>query len=107
MTSSRLLAAALLFAAPIARAQTSAPADLIVTNARIYTVDDSRPRVSALAVRTGRVLFAGSDREALALKGPSTRMIDGAGRTIIPGMIDAHAHLLGLGLSLRNVDLIG
>jgi predicted amidohydrolase YtcJ len=96
-----------LSAASLEAQSPGAPADLIVTNARIYTVDDSRPRVSALAIRNGRVLFVGSDREALALKGPSTRMIDGAGRTIIPGMIDAHAHLLGLGLSLRNVDLTG
>src|ERR1051325_11414994 len=92
-----------LFAAP-ALAQ-RAPADLIVTNARIYTVDDAHPRASALAVRDGKVQFVGSDREALALKGASTKMIDGAGRTIIPGMIDAHAHLLALGQSLRTVDL--
>jgi predicted amidohydrolase YtcJ len=82
-------------------------ADLIITNARIYTVDDSRPRVSGMAVRDGRIQFVGSEREVLALRGPSTRVIDGAGRTIIPGMVDAHAHLLNLGLSLRNVDLVG
>jgi len=83
------------------------PADLIVSNARIYTADDTRPIVSAIAIRDGRILFAGSDREAIALRGTRTRVIDGAGRTVIPGMVDAHAHLLGLGASLRNVQLAG
>jgi predicted amidohydrolase YtcJ len=81
------------------------PADLIVTHARIYTVDDAHPFVSALAVRGGRVAFVGSEREALILRGPSTRVIDAAGQTVIPGMIDAHAHLFGLGAFLRNIDL--
>ncbi len=83
------------------------PADLIVTNARIYTVDDGRPMAEAMAVRDGRVEFVGSERGALAHRGPSTRMLDLAGRTVIPGMVDAHAHLRGLGEALRTVDLTG
>ena len=104
----RFALAALLLAAPLV-AQTSAqrPADLIVTNARIYTVDDARPVVAAMAVRDGRVLFTGSVREAMALRGPSSRVVDLGGRVVIPGMVDAHAHLLGLGQSLRNVNLVG
>jgi hypothetical protein len=82
-------------------------ADLIVTNTRIYTVDDARPVVAAMAVRGGRVLFTGSVREALALRGSATRVVDLGGRTVIPGMVDAHAHLLGLGRSLRTVNLVG
>ncbi|HET9010554.1 MAG TPA: amidohydrolase, partial [Gemmatimonadaceae bacterium] len=96
----------LLLAAPLA-AQPARPADLVVTNARIYTVDDARPVVTAMAVRDGVVLFTGSAREALALRGSGTRVVDLGGRTVIPGMVDAHAHLLGLGQSLRNVDLVG
>ncbi|MDB4879626.1 MAG: Amidohydrolase 3 [Gemmatimonadetes bacterium] len=88
-------------------AQSARPADLIVANARIYTVDESRPVVAAMAVRDGRVLFTGSLREATALRGPATRVLDLGGRTVIPGMVDAHGHLLGLGTSLRNVDLVG
>src|SRR5687767_13109054 len=61
-------------------------ADLIVTGARIYTVDDNHPVVSALAVRAGRVQFVGSAREALALRGPNTRVVDASGRTIVPGI---------------------
>jgi predicted amidohydrolase YtcJ len=83
------------------------PADLIVTNARVYTVDDARPIAEAVAVRDGRFLFAGSVREAMALRGPATRMVDLAGRVVIPGMTDAHAHLLGLGQALGRVVLQG
>jgi predicted amidohydrolase YtcJ len=88
-------------------AQTTKPADLIVTNARIYTVDDTKPIVAAMAVRDGRIAFAGSEREAMALKGPTTQTLDLGGRTVIPGMVDAHAHLLGLGQYLSVVNLVG
>lgn len=81
------------------------PADLIVVNARIYTVDDAHPFVSALAVSGSRVQFVGSVNEAMLLRGPATKVIDAAGKTVIPGMIDAHAHLFGLGEFLRSIDL--
>lgn len=90
--------------AAIAAAQ---PADLIVTNARIYTVDENRPVVDAMAIRAGRVVFTGPERLALTMKGPNTQVLSLNGRTVIPGMIDAHVHLLNLGNSLRNVDLVG
>jgi len=102
------LATLALLAPSAAIAQTvTSPADLILVNGRIHTVDESRPIVSALAVRNGRILFAGSDREARALAGSRTRVMDIGGGTVIPGMVDAHAHLLGLGNSLRNVQLAG
>jgi len=104
--SSHIAVVALCAAAPLAAQRTAPPAaDLIVTHARIYTVDDSHPFVSALAVRDGRVQFAGPEREALLFKGPSTRVLDAGGETVIPGMIDAHAHLFGLGTFLRDIDL--
>ena len=82
-------------------------ADLIVTNARIYTSDVNRPVAEALAVRAGRIAFVGSNRGALALAGPRTERLDLTGRTVIAGLVDAHAHLLGLGQALRTVDLVG
>jgi predicted amidohydrolase YtcJ len=82
-------------------------ADLIVINARIYTVDNAKPIASALAVKDGRIVFVGSDSEARVLGGNSTRIVDLKGHTVIPGMVDAHAHLLGLATSLRNVLLAG
>src|SRR4029077_6778591 len=93
--------------APIAQAQAPQPADLIVTGARIYTVDPSRPMAHALAVGEGRVAFVGSAAEAMALKGPNTRVLDLPGRIVLPGLVDAHVHLTGLGQSLRIVDLTG
>ena len=85
------------------------PADLVVLNAKIYTADVNRPVAEALAVRGGRIAFVGSARGALALVGPRTERLDlgGGGRTVVPGLVDAHAHLLGLGLALRTVDLVG
>ncbi len=99
-----------LLAGPVA-AQTGAsgpaPADLIVTAAHIYTVDPDRPTVEALAVRGGLIAFAGSVREAMALKGPRTRLLDLGTSTVIPGIVDAHLHLLGVGEALREVNLTG
>jgi predicted amidohydrolase YtcJ len=85
----------------------SVTADLIVQNARIYTVDRTHPVARAMAVRGGRILFVGSERGAMALRGAGTRVVDLQGKTVIPGMVDAHAHLAGLGTSLRIVNLLG
>lgn len=86
--------AAALAAAPVAAQQTRQPADMIVTADRIYTVDDMRPMVQALAIRDGHIVFAGPVAGARALAGSSTRVLDFPGRTIIPGMVDAHGHLM-------------
>jgi len=80
---------------------------LIVTNARIYTADDAQPLAEAMAISGGRLQFVGSAVEAMALRGPATKLVDAGGRTIIPGMTDAHAHLYQLGVVLRQVDLTG
>ncbi|MCC6243685.1 MAG: amidohydrolase [Gemmatimonadaceae bacterium] len=98
-----------MIATPAAFAQRVAapPAELIVTNARVYTADDARPLAEAFAVRDGRVVFVGSKQEADALKGPNTRVLDVGGKTVIPGMVDAHAHFGGLAQTLRSVDLTG
>jgi predicted amidohydrolase YtcJ len=82
-------------------------ADLIVHDARIHTVDAARPLARAMAIRDGRIVFVGSEREALSLRGTKTRLLDLDGKTVIPGMIDAHAHLLGLGQGLQTLDLRG
>src|SRR5687767_345829 len=66
----------------------AARAELILTNARIYTVDENRPMAEAMAVAGGRILFVGSERGAMSLRGPSTNVINLDGQTVIPGMID-------------------
>ncbi len=98
-----------LCSAAMLRAQgvTNAPADLIVTNARIHTVDDSRPAAQAFAVRNGTFTFVGSEREAMALRGANTRVLDLHGATVVPGLADAHGHLVGLAEFLRDADLTG
>jgi predicted amidohydrolase YtcJ len=93
--------------ASAARGQSPLSADLIVTGARIYTVDPAHPMAEALAVRGSRLVFVGSASEAQVLRGPSTRVVDVHGSTVIPGMVDAHAHLLDVGQTLRQVDLSG
>ncbi|MGB9605100.1 MAG: amidohydrolase, partial [Bryobacteraceae bacterium] len=78
------------------------PADLIVTAARIYTVDPARPVARMLAVREGKILAVGDDLSAWA--GPKTRRMD-LGRAIVtPGFIDSHAHMEELGEMLETFD---
>lgn len=81
-------------------------ADLALYNAHIYTVDDRQPTASAVAIRNGRILMVGSDA-AIESKCPSASRIDARGRTIVPGFIDAHAHLHELGQALCQADLTG
>ncbi len=97
---------ALVLAAPAA-AEGQTRQDILVVGGTIYTADVNRPRVAALVVRGDRIVFAGSEMEARAVSRAGARTIDLAGRTVIPGMVDAHAHLFGLGDFLSSVDLTG
>jgi predicted amidohydrolase YtcJ len=72
------------------------PADLVVLDAKILTVDERFREAQALAVRDGRFVAVGSTDEVRARIGHATRVIDGGGRTIIPGLIDSHVHALGV-----------
>lgn len=80
-------------------------ADLAVVNARIYTVNRAQPQAAAMAVRGGRVVAIGSD--VAAQIGPATKVIDAHGATVIPGLIDSHGHVEGLGSFLDNLDFRG
>jgi len=91
----------------IPSAQTSATADLVIHNARIYTVDARNPTAEAIAIRGDRIARVGSNAEVLLFKGPATRVIDAAQATIVPGLHDSHGHFTGLGASLQNLDLRG
>ncbi len=94
-------------ALPTLSAQDTPPADLIVHNAVVYTVDAKGSRATAVAVTGSRFVFVGDNAGALARRGPSTRVIDAGGRAIVPGLHDAHGHFLGLGASLQQIDLRG
>jgi predicted amidohydrolase YtcJ len=78
----------------------------VLHNARIYTVDDARPTAEAMAFHEGRLLAVGASGEVLA-QFPDAERIAAGGRTVVPGLIDAHAHLMGLGQSLLQADLVG
>jgi predicted amidohydrolase YtcJ len=80
-------------------------ADLAVTNARIYTVNPKQPRAAAIAVRQGRIIAVGDDVSRYIA--PPTRVIDAKGATIVPGLIDSHGHVRGLGDMLGSIDLRG
>ncbi len=79
-----------------------APADTLIINARVATMDKRRRMVSAVAVRDGVVAAVGSESELMALKGPNTLVIDAGGRTVIPGLNDAHTHFIRGGLTYSN-----
>jgi hypothetical protein len=85
------------------------PADLVLTNGRIVTVDDSRPEVEAIAISRDRIEALGSAADIKAMIGPSTKVIDLRGQLAIPGFIESHGHFTGVGgaqlqLNLMNVD---
>src|SRR5947208_4858504 len=83
----------------------SAPADLIVLSAKIWTGDPSRPDAQALAVRGGRIASVGSNAEIELLRGPDTRILDAKGRRVVPGFIDSHTHAAMAGFDLLAMDL--
>lgn len=74
--------------------QETSGADLIVHNAKIFTGNPAQPEASALAVKHGRIYSVGSDAQMFELKSAGTRVIDSRGRRLIPGIIDAHTHVL-------------
>ncbi|MGC0420854.1 amidohydrolase [Embleya sp. AB8] len=81
-------------------------ADLVLRNARIHTVDPELPEAEALAVVDGRIAWVGADADAAARVGPDTTVLDGAGRRVLPGFIDAHNHVR-LGSDDACVQLAG
>ena len=82
-------------------------AELVLRNGTIHTLDPAHPRVTALASVDGHIAYVGDDEGALQFVGPTTRIVDLEGAAVLPGMIDAHAHFLGLGKSLESLDLVG
>ena len=81
-----------------------APADLILRNARVTTLDPALPEAEALAVRDGHFLAVGAERDMQALAGDGTTVVDAGGRRVIPGLIDSHMHVIRGGLNY-NMEL--
>ncbi|WP_421806695.1 amidohydrolase [Flagellimonas sp.] len=80
--------------------------DLIVTNANIYTVDANFSKANSFAVKNGKFVAVG-DSEEIIQKYDAAEQLDAEGKTIVPGLIDAHCHFYGLGQNQQVVDLVG
>ncbi len=80
-------------------AQPEKPADLIVHNAKVVTVDAKFALAKAVAVRDGKILAVGTSADVLKLKGDKTQIIDAKGKTVLPGLYDSHVHPVGAALS--------
>ncbi len=86
-------------------AQSKPTADLIITNAKIWTVDPNRPTAEAVAVVGDRIIAVGSKADIDTLRGPDTNLIDAGGKLLLPGFNDAHVHFVSGGLQLDAVQL--
>jgi len=96
--------AALLVATRAAGAQTQT-ATLAIVNGHVVTVDSTKPEAEAVAMAGDRILAVGTNAEVRRLTTPRTRVIDAAGRLVIPGLIDGHGHYMALGESKLQLDL--
>jgi predicted amidohydrolase YtcJ len=102
------------------------PADLLLRNGRVYTFswdDPARdgtpaanapfdaegwhPDAEAVAIRDGRIVFVGSNDGASVYRGTDTEVLDLEGSTVLPGLVDSHVHIAGLGANLERIDLMG
>src|SRR5579872_6063328 len=86
---------------------TAAPADLVLRNGKIVTMDSAKPAAQAIAVTRGRIDAVGTNAEIAKYIGSSTMVIDLGGKLAIPGFIEGHGHFTGVGafkmtLNLRN-----
>lgn len=81
--------------------------ETIITNAKVLTMDEAGPRAEAVALAAGRILAVGSRAEVEALAGPSTRVVDAGGRTLLPGFVESHLHLVLGGNELTQLQLGG
>ena len=103
-----LLAAACLLSSAGTAAQEKASAtiaDTVVLHARVYTENPKQPWAEAIAIRGDKIAAVGSEGDIEAYRGPSTKVIDGAGCLVLPGFTDSHIHFLDGSLSLLQVSL--
>jgi predicted amidohydrolase YtcJ len=96
---------ALVLAALAPATGVAAPADVVFKNGNIYTNDDRQPHAEALAVVDGKLVYVGSNAGLASFS--AKRTIDLKGRTVVPGFVDAHAHLAGIGAREATLNLEG
>lgn len=95
----------LCLASALGFAQSKTAADLIITNAKVWTVDKSHPTAQAVAVLGDRIIAVGSNVEVSSLRGAGTRVINAGGKLLLPGFNDAHVHFIDGGRQLDAVQL--
>jgi predicted amidohydrolase YtcJ len=99
---------ALASAPALVQAQQAGPADIVLTNGKIITVDNRFSIAQAVAVKGDRIIAVGTTQDIARLAGPNTRRIDLQGKAVVPGMIDNHAHLMEEGkIWLQELRLDG
>ncbi|MBS1853596.1 MAG: amidohydrolase family protein [Acidobacteria bacterium] len=91
--------------AGLAFCQSQPSADLIITNAKVWTVDPAHPTAQAVAVLGDRIVAVGSNSDAEAWRGRATKVIDAGGKLLLPGFNDAHVHFVSGGMQLDSVQL--
>ena len=109
MLNKRVFVMAVLACAVFAGAQSSKPqpADTIIRNARIYTVNQKQPWAEAIAIRGEKIIAVGSADQVAVHQGAKTKIIDAGGRLMLPGFEDCHIHFMEGSLGLTHVDLNG
>ena len=85
----------------------AAPAPLVLFNTTVYTANEKQPRAAALIAENGRITFVGTTAEALKRAPAGAQRLDLEGRTVLPGLTDAHAHLSAIGFRELEFDLTG
>jgi len=81
------------------------PADTIISGGKIYTMNPAQPEVEAVAISGTRIVFAGSEKDAMAYKDDNTQLVNLEGKTMTPGLIEGHGHIMGLGYNELNLNL--
>jgi predicted amidohydrolase YtcJ len=82
------------------------PADMVIYNGKVVTVDDDIPEAEGIVVNGDRIELVGSNAEVEAYIGPDTEIIDLQGNLAIPGFIEGHGHFMGIGSNVMNLDLL-
>ena len=86
--------------------QATTPADLVITNGKVVTVEQGVPDAQAVAASGGKIVAVGSNADVKKYIGPKTEVIDAAGQLVIPGFIEGHGHFTGVGTAAMNLNLM-
>ena len=106
MNNIRRIFVLLLFPLVISCYRPQEQADLVISGGTIYTMNEERPTVESVAVKGNKIIFTGTAEEARSFVGRETKVIDLQGKTMTPGFIEGHAHIMGIGYNALELDLM-